>query len=237
MFPTPSVPIALEVIATSVADAVAAEAGGAARIELVRDLGRGGLTPDVSVVDAVLDAVRIPVRVMIREAESHAVEDSGMRARLVAHARAIGQRRVDGVVFGAVTAGHIDRPLLDQVAEASGRPVTFHRAFEALADPDGAIGRLAAHPAVDLILCDGGSGDWARRLARIAAWNRMAGGALRVMPGGGVTGEAVAALAAMAAIQDVHVGRLVRVPEEVDGEVSVAKVAALVRQLADLRFR
>jgi copper homeostasis protein len=35
----------LEVIACSVADAVAAERGGADRLELVRDLNVGGLTP------------------------------------------------------------------------------------------------------------------------------------------------------------------------------------------------
>jgi copper homeostasis protein len=237
MFPSPSVPIALEVIVTSVADAVAAEAGGAARLELVSDLGRGGLTPDVSLVDAVLDAVRIPVRVMIRETESHTVGDSDTRAQLVAQARAIGQRSVHGVVFGAVIGGDIDLPLLDQIAEASGCSITFHRAFEALADPAAAIGRLAAHPAVDLVLCDGGPGDWVTRSARIAAWTRMADGALRVMPGGGVTSEAIAAVAAVPAIQDLHVGRLVRVPEAVHGEVSAAKVAALVRRLSGLRFR
>ena len=237
MFPGPSVPIALEVIVTSVSDALAAEAGGAARIELVRDLGHGGLTPDVSLVDAVLDAVRLPVRVMVRETESHSIGDPDVRAHLVAQARAIGQRPVDGVVFGAVTGGDIDRPLLDRIADASGRSITFHRAFEALADPGAAIGLLAAHPAVDLVLCDGGPGDWATRSARIAAWTRLAHGALRVMPGGGLTAEAIAALAAVPVIQDLHVGRLVREPEVVDGEVSAARVAALVRRLADIRFR
>ena len=237
MFPSPSIPIALEVIATTVADAVAAEAGGASRIELVRDLVRGGLTPELSLVDAVLGAVHIPVRVMIRETEAHIVDDPGIRARLVEQARGIGRRAVDGVVFGAVIAGEIDRALLDQVAEASGCAITFHRAFEALADPDAAVAWLAAHSAVDLILCDGGLGDWVSRSARIAAWTRTAGGRLRVMPGGGVTPDAIAALAAVPEIQDIHVGRLVRAPETVDGVVSETKVAALVRRLGSLRFR
>ena len=51
-------PIALEVIATSVDDALAAEQGGAARVELVRSLDRGGLTPPLALVDAVLAHVR-----------------------------------------------------------------------------------------------------------------------------------------------------------------------------------
>jgi copper homeostasis protein len=237
MFHSPAVPIALEVIATSLADALAAEAGGAARIELVRDLDRGGLTPGPDLLDAVLDAVRIPVRVMVRETESHVVDDPARRAQLAAEARAIGRRRVDGVVFGAVTGGDIDLRLLDLIADACGRPVTFHRAFEALADPDAAVDRLAAHPAVDLILCDGGAGEWVARAARIASWTRRGAGGVRVMPGGGVTAEALAVLAGVPEVRDLHVGRLARRPVTDGGEVSVAAVASIVGQLAAVRFR
>jgi copper homeostasis protein len=237
MFPNPAVPVALEVIVTTVADALAAEAGGAARVELVRDLDRGGMTPGLALVDAVLHAVRIPVRVMIRETESHTIADDGTRAALVSQARAIGERPVDGLVFGAVAGGGIDEALLDRIAEAGGRPVTFHRAFESLADPEAGIRRLAAHPAVDLVLCDGGPGGWATRAARIGSWTRLSGGGVRVMPGGGVTAEAIAPLAGVREIRDLHVGRLVRTPETGGGEVDSAKVAALVRQLAAARFR
>ena len=59
----------LEIIAETVEDAREAEQGGAGRIELVRDLDRGGLTPP-PLIEAVLKAVRIPVRVMVRESES-----------------------------------------------------------------------------------------------------------------------------------------------------------------------
>jgi hypothetical protein len=61
--------LALEVIATSVADAVAAEQGGADRLELVVDLSRGGMTPPAALVDEILGRVRIPIRVMVRETD------------------------------------------------------------------------------------------------------------------------------------------------------------------------
>ena len=128
-------PIALEVIATTVDDAVAAEQGGAARVELVRSLDRGGLSPPLELVDAVLAHVRVPVRVMVRESESHEVPNPVIRARLVVQARSLGQRRVDGLVFGALADGRIDEALLDAVSGAAGLPVTFHRAFEDLTDP------------------------------------------------------------------------------------------------------
>jgi copper homeostasis protein len=75
--------LTLEVIATGVADAVAAEQGGADRIELVADLARGGMTPPLAVVESVLDRVGIPVRVMLRETERHDIVEPGVRDRLV----------------------------------------------------------------------------------------------------------------------------------------------------------
>src|SRR5258708_14698970 len=57
----------LEVIACSVADAAEAERGGAGRLEIVRALNVGGLTPPVSMVRDIFAAVSIPVRVMVRE--------------------------------------------------------------------------------------------------------------------------------------------------------------------------
>jgi len=60
----------LEVIVTSIEDAVEAEAGGADRLELVRALEVGGLTPELDLIRTVLQTVKIPVRVMLRETPS-----------------------------------------------------------------------------------------------------------------------------------------------------------------------
>lgn len=228
-------PLALEVIATSVDDATGAEEGGAARIELVTELDRGGLTPSLALVDAVLTAVRIPVRVMLRDEEPHEIPDAASRDRLVARARELGGRPVDGLVFGALAAGQVDEPLLAAVAEASGRPLTFHRAFEQARDPVEAIDALRKHRTVDRVLCDGGSGDWTARAARLTAWQRRSGPGLQMLPGGGITDQALEALSAAPAIREVHVGRLVREAGTASGRVSAARVAALVARLSRLR--
>ena len=57
----------LEVIACSVTDAIAAAQGGAHRIELISRFDIGGLTPSLGLVRDVIRAVKIPVRVMLRE--------------------------------------------------------------------------------------------------------------------------------------------------------------------------
>ena len=59
-------PPRLEVCADSVAAAVAAEAGGAARIELCDSLLEGGTTPSVGKLLCCRRAVGLPVHVMLR---------------------------------------------------------------------------------------------------------------------------------------------------------------------------
>ena len=228
-------PLALEVIATSLDDALAAEQGGAARIELVTSLERGGLTPSLAMVEAVLTHVGIPVRVMVRDAERHEVPDPHVRRRLVDQARAIGQHGVDGLVFGALVDRRIDEALLDAVAGAAGRPITFHRAFEDLADHEEGLDILSRHPAVDHVLCDGGSGGWEERASRLGTWSVQAGAGLQLLPGGGVTREALTVLSRVPGLREVHVGRLVREPATSHGRVSAHRVADLVGHLRQLR--
>jgi copper homeostasis protein len=60
--PTPR-RILLEVAVASLEDALAAEAGGADRLELNAALALGGLTPSLGMVREVKDAVRLPVLV------------------------------------------------------------------------------------------------------------------------------------------------------------------------------
>lgn len=223
--------LALEVIATSLDDALAAEDGGAARIELVADLDRGGLTPPLSLVEAVITRLTIPVRVMVRHVEPHEVPDSRQRARLQETAAALAAYSIDGVVFGALTNGTVDEALLADVSDAAGCPITFHRAFEHVVSYDQAIETLLRHPRVDRILADGGPGTWAERSERLASWAARAAPRIGILPGGGITSDALGFLLETPGIREVHVGRVVREPATVDGRVSASLVRGLVGQL------
>ena len=226
-------PVILEVIACSLDDAVAAEDGGASRLELVSALPRGGLTPSLAVLDAVLQRVSLPVRVMVRETIGHVVDGEAQRQTLLAAARALAGRPIDGIVFGALDRGVVDEPLLAAVATAAGCPVTFHRAFESVADSGAAIGTLKRHPQVDRILYNGGDGSWEQRAARIAALAAVARPSLRFIIGGGVTEHAIAALANVPDVFDIHVGRLAREPATDLGRVTVRRVSTLVELLRE----
>ena len=226
----------LEVIATSAEDAVAAQEGGADRLELVTDLARGGMTPSLDVVDRVLAAVKVPVRVMLRESEAHEVPDPATRRRLVALARELGARPIGGVVCGFLRAGAIDVLLTAAVADAcEGRPLTFHRAIEDCMDPLDALGALKDVPSVDRVLASGGSGPWAERAERLTEWATRLLPDIRVIVGGGVTQELVPSIAQLAGMVDVHVGRAARRDGDVDGPVEAVKVAAIRAALDQAR--
>ncbi len=227
--------LALEVIAASLEDALEGEAGGADRIELVRDLASGGLTPALAVIESVIARVRVPVRVMVRESISHVVNEGTVRTRLIAVAAALAPLPLDGIVCGFVRDGRVDRDLLSGVLRASGgKPATFHRAFESIADPIDAISDLALTTSVDRILTNGGAGEWVDRVGRLTEWARAALPRLRLIVGGGLTSDVLPDLAKIPNLHEIHVGRAVREPETDEGLVVARKVRGLVHQLQTL---
>ncbi|WP_319922830.1 copper homeostasis protein CutC, partial [Streptomyces griseiscabiei] len=80
----------LEVIALDAGDAVAAQAGGADRLELVADMAADGLTPSVATFVEVQAAVDIPVRVMLRLADGFAAGDVDALVRVACDMRSAG---------------------------------------------------------------------------------------------------------------------------------------------------
>lgn len=213
----------LEVIVSSVEDARAAHAGGADRVEVVVRLDADGLTPPRALVEAMLAAVTIPLRVMVRPEDVFVVNDPAARARIEADARQWADLPLDGLVTGYVTAdGRVDEALLRAVAEATPHPITFHRAIERVTAGD-AIAALHRCPAVDRILSGGGGGDWPVRLAALEGLQQDAS-PLRVIAGGGVDAAGLDVLAASYVVREVHIGRFVRADGRIEGTVQAEAV-------------
>src|SRR5437899_1065189 len=98
----------LEVIACSVADAVEAEKGGANRLEVISHFEVGGLTPPLGLVREIMAAVRLPVRVMVRDSPGYTAVGEAERRRLCAAASELNRLGVDGLVLGFLREGEID---------------------------------------------------------------------------------------------------------------------------------
>jgi copper homeostasis protein len=227
--------VRLEVIVQTVSDAVAAAEGGADRLEVVREIVQGGLTPATETVRAIQRATALPLRVMVRENAGFTLEASELDAcrRAIEDFAALD---VDGIVLGFAARGVARLDDVTRVLEA-GPPVrvTFHRAFDQLADPLAALPQIAAVPNVDRVLTSGGKGPTAVRAARLAAYVSAAAG-LIILAGGGVDDGMVAHLARDAIVPEVHVGRAARGDGTSDGAVAAARVREL-RRLAEGHHR
>lgn len=217
----------LEIIACTLTDAIEAERGGAGRLELVRDLGKGGLTPSLEIVQEVRDAVRIPIRVMIRETYGYQAGGAAALDRLASLAVRATSLGVDGIVVGFLQGQRIDARAMDAIAAASPVPTTFHHAFDELPDPEVAIRSLSQWPRIDRVLTSSGPGRWTEKRARLDRLGAVAPPGIVILAGGGVDGAALRALAE-SSIREAHVGRAARVPPTVDGTVSSHRVASLV---------
>lgn len=225
--------IRLEVIVSTVDDARAAHEAGAHRAEVVARLDEDGLTPSRQVVEAMLAAVPLPLRVMVRPANVFVVNDGDARAAILADAALWAGLPIDGIVTGYVTGdGHVDEPLLREVAAASGHRVTYHRAIERVTAPMAdALAALRRVEAVDRVLTGGGVGSWPERAAALAALQHDAS-PIVVIAGGGVDGDAAARLAADGVIREIHVGRTVRTGQRVDGAVEASAVRQILALIA-----
>lgn len=217
----------LEVIASSVQDAIEAEQGGAGRIELVQAFDRGGLTPQLALVRDVVRSVRIPVRVMLRESEPFVLSDRAELARLCVFAEEAQQHGARGFVIGFLRDGEPD---LEAVRAALGNttiPVTFHHAFDEADRPLEALTAMSRESRIDRVLTAGGRGDWPARRTRLREYRECAPPGLSLLAGGGIGEPELRALAADGCVE-AHVGRAARVPPEPHGRVRADRVARLV---------
>lgn len=223
----------LEVIVQTVEDARAAARGGADRLEVVRDIASGGLTPSLALVEEIAAAVSIPLRVMVRGNAGFSTDGAELDA-LQRAAAALAALRVDGLVAGFAAGCDPDiaatRAVLDAAPQTS---ATFHRAFDQLGDPLDGIDEVATIPQVDRILTSGGGGTPAERCERLRAYARRAGKRLIVVAGGNIDEEMLALIAQTGVCREVHVGRAARADGQQESPVSAARVARL-RELAGI---
>ena len=158
----------LEVIALGVEDAVAAQAGGADRLELVTDMAADGLTPSAETVAAIRAAVDIALRVMLRLADGFAAGDVDRLVRVAGEMREAGAEEfvlgfldpAGGVDLGGGGAGG--------GARWTGAAWTFHRAIDRAADRDALRKQLDGLPGLDTYLTAGLGGGRGRGPARAA---------------------------------------------------------------------
>ncbi|MEU6905893.1 copper homeostasis protein CutC [Streptomyces coeruleorubidus] len=215
----------LEVIALGVEDAVAAQAGGADRLELVTDMAADGLTPSAATVAGIRRAVDLSLRVMLRLADGFAAGDVD---RLVGVTAGLREAGAEEFVLGFLDAGGgVDLPAVERVVGAlDGCPWTFHRAIDRAADRDALRKQLDGMPGLDTYLTAGaadGVDDGLPVLLAEAARQGEPGYEQRLLVGGGLRLDHVPTLLT-AGVEGFHIGGAAR-PEGWEAPVSADAVA------------
>jgi copper homeostasis protein len=199
--------VVVEVCVDSIASAVAAERGGAARVELCGSLFEGGITPSAGLIEVTRAAVSVDLHVMIRPRGGDFSYDSDefeIMRRDIALAKRLG---ANGVVFGILDVnGNVDVTRTRQLAdEARPLAVTFHRAFDMTADLFRALDDVGA-AGVDRVLTSGGEPTALQGRATILQLVEKAQRRIVIMPGSGIKPENARTLVKHTGATEIHVG-------------------------------
>jgi copper homeostasis protein len=221
----------LEITVETLETAVAAEHGGADRIELCSELAVGGLTPDFGLLRQVRESIGIPVFVMIRPRAGNFVYSEAEFERMSEAISAAKSAGASGIVLGLLTmGGRVDVERTVELARmAMPTPVTFHRAFDECADLPEALEDVVQTGATR-ILTSGGKKSAMEGAAQLAALVKAAGERLTIIPGAGITSQNIVELARVTAAREFHAG-LSSVLRK--SNANLAAFEAAVRQLSN----
>ncbi len=218
----------LEVIAWTLDDAIEIYKAGADRIELVADLERGGLTPDLDLVKQVVQLTNIPVRVMVRNTDESFIYDDETMLEHILYIQKLKKIGPEGIVFGSLTKeGRIDFEQLESVIKVKGNmKLTFHRAFDELDEEVfmDEFDKLSNYD-VDTLLTSG---------TMVNAWEGRENikklvekGKINILPGKSISIHNAKDIIEYTNANYIHVGYSIRDIENSDGKIDKNKIIEL----------
>lgn len=208
-------PLILEVCVESAESALAAEQGGANRVELCDNLMEGGTTPSVGMVALTLQKTAIDVLMMIRPRGGDFLY-TDLEFEVMLHDIEVAKKLgVFGVVFGVLTPdGKVDKKRTAQLIHAA-RPlkVTFHRAFDMTVDPFAALEDLI-ELGVDRILTSGQEPSTELGVELIGDLVTRADERIIILPGCGITEDNISQLVSKTGVRECHVTGKHQIPSQ-----------------------
>ena len=195
----------LEICVDSLESAIAAEQGGAKRIELCSSLVEGGLTPSLGLIRAVRSRVTLGVHIMIRPRAGDFLYSAEEFRIMQEDISVAAENGADGVVLGILTMqGEVDAVRTRELVELA-RPmeVTFHRAIDLTRDPVSAM-KSVIQAGVTRVLTSGAEASAVQGRHTIRRMVDAAAGAVTIMAGGGVRANNVGQILRDTGVCDLH---------------------------------
>lgn len=197
--------LTFEICVDSPESALAAQKGGAGRVELCDNLLEGGTTPSLGSIKTARRLLDLDLHVIIRPRGGDFlysdIEFETMKLDIAAAKKA----GVDGVVIGLLTRdGEIDRPrTAELIARARPMSVTVHRAFDMCRDPSEALEALV-ELGVDRILTSGQQASAVEGAALIAQMVEQAAGRIGIIACGSIDESNAATVVAATRAKEFH---------------------------------
>lgn len=240
-----------EICTNSVESCLAAQQGGADRVELCAGIPEGGTTPSYGEIVAARELLHIKLHVIIRPRGGdflYSPIEIKTMLKDIEMAKKVG---ADGVVFGCLTAnGEIDMPVMKELMKAAdGLSVTFHRAFDVCRNPRKAIEEII-NLGCDRILTSGQQATAEDGIPFLKELYEQAAKRIVLLAGCGVNEKNIAHIASETGIEEFHfsaresvssdmqyrnpfvsMGGTVQIDEYTKQVTTVEKVKKTIRQL------
>lgn len=218
----------LEVCANSYASALAAQNGGAKRVEFCDNLAEGGTTPSYGQIALAKRNLTIEIWPIIRPRGGDFLYSDMEFNLMIEDIKSCGSLQCEGIVIGILNAdGSIDIERCKTLIElAKPMPVAFHRAFDMSNDMEKALEDLIELGIVR-VLSSGGATSAFSGMEQLAKLVKQANGRITIMPGAGINVGNIKELYAQTGATEFHASAKVFVQSKMIYRNTTAKMGSI----------
>jgi len=218
----------LEVCANSFMSALAAQNGGAVRVELCDNMAEGGTTPSYAQIKACKERLNIQVWPIIRPRGGDFLYTDDEFHLMKEDIRICKMLHCDGAVTGILTSsGEIDIDRCRElIALASPMPLAFHRAFDMCENKTSALEQLI-HLGFVRVLSSGGSDTALNGAPVLAELVKQAKDRISIMPGAGIQPDNIETLQQLTGARTFHASARVQVESKMQYRNEKAKMGRI----------
>lgn len=206
----------LEICVDSVESAIAADRGGASRVELCQDLVVGGITPSIALFERIRETTDIPIHVLLRPRFGDFLYSEEEFNVLCKETELFQKAGADALVVGCVTPeGCLDKEKIKQLKHlAKDTKLCLHRAFDMCRDLMEAL-EIAKELEIDTILTSGGENSALEGMEMLRKLHENAG-EVNIMAGAGVTEAIVREFVEKTSLTYFHMSGKIMVESEME---------------------
>lgn len=220
--------ISLEICANSFSSALAAEIGGAIRVELCENMAEGGTTPSYAQIKWCKERLNIQIWPIIRPRGGDFLYSDDEFEIMKEDIKICKTLNSDGVVTGILLAnGEIDKQRCAELIElAKPMPIAFHRAFDMSNDLEKALEDLIKLGFVR-VLTSGGAENAYKGLETLTRLVKQANGRIEIMPGAGINPQNIIEIKEKTGALNFHSSARVKVMSKTEYRNQITKMGSL----------